>query len=111
MHQNICEGHPKFIVTADLWPAFLYPFAKAKEEDVQHGLFQSTILVKVKITFFTKLILMEWVQAFKFLFTSPTLAQEISSENDVLNPPPQSTKQSRGHKAPTRGHVANILGI
>jgi hypothetical protein len=45
--QNIRDGHPDFLVTADSWPAFLYPHAKADANDMEHGLFQSAILVKV----------------------------------------------------------------
>jgi hypothetical protein len=47
VRQNIRDGQPEFIVTANSWPSFLYPHAKANHDDVQHGLFQSAILVKV----------------------------------------------------------------
>ena len=45
--QSIWNGHPDFVVTADSWPAFLYPHAKADPDDMEHGLFQSALLVKV----------------------------------------------------------------
>ena len=45
--QGIRDGDPDFIVTADSWPASLYPNGKANPEDVEYGLFQSAIMVKV----------------------------------------------------------------
>ena len=47
-HQNIWDGHPDFLVTADSWPAFLYLHARANEDDMEQGLLQSAILVKVQ---------------------------------------------------------------
>lgn len=48
VRQNIRDGHPDFLVTADSWPAFLYPHARANEDDMEQGLLQSAILVKVR---------------------------------------------------------------
>jgi hypothetical protein len=50
-------------------------------------------------------------QAFKFLFTSPTSAQDINNENDVEDQIARPQKRSRSRKAPTRGNVANLLGM
>lgn len=53
-------------------------------------------------------------QAFKFLFTSPTSAQDISCEDDINDQATQTTrplKRARNNKAPTRGHVAQLLGM
>jgi len=51
-------------------------------------------------------------QAFKFIFTSPSSAQEIENQEDldehVLRPKKRARKNQ---KAPTRGHVANLLGM
>jgi hypothetical protein len=101
-------------VTADSWPAFLYPHAAASKDDVECGLFRSAILVKVctaaqDMQLPIKLNML--CQAFKFIFTSPTSAQDINDENDVEDPASLPTKHLRNRKAPTRGHVANILGM
>lgn len=53
-------------------------------------------------------------QAFKFLFTSPTSAQDISCEDDINDQATQTMrplKRARNNKAPTRGHVAQLLGM
>ena len=112
MRQNIRDGHPDFLVTADSWPALLYPHAKAIEDDMEHGLFQSAILVKV-LHYFNRISrLCDSIhQAFKFIFTSPSSAQDITCENDVENQAPQPLKRARRQKAPTRGNVANLLGM
>jgi hypothetical protein len=44
---HVHEGHPDFIVTADSWPAFLYPYAEGDLDNVERGLFRSAILLKV----------------------------------------------------------------
>jgi hypothetical protein len=50
VRQQIRDGHPDFVITADFWPAFLYPAAMASD-DVEDGLFRSAILVKVTTAF------------------------------------------------------------
>jgi len=47
VRKHIRDGHPDFIVTADSWPAYLYPFAQAGQDEIEHGLFKSAILLKV----------------------------------------------------------------
>jgi hypothetical protein len=47
VRQNIRNGHPDYIVTADAWPAFLFPHARVNDEEVEDKLFKSAILVKV----------------------------------------------------------------
>jgi hypothetical protein len=37
---HVREGHPDFIVTADSWPAFLYPYAEGDLDNVERGLFR-----------------------------------------------------------------------
>lgn len=50
-------------------------------------------------------------EAYKFIFTSPTSAQDICSENDINNQPRPRVKRGRTSKAPTRGNVASLLGV
>ena len=50
-------------------------------------------------------------KAYKFIFTSPTSAQDINSEIDLENQAPRPLKRGRGSKAPTRGHIASLLGL
>jgi hypothetical protein len=47
MRQHIRDGHPDFLVTAESWPAFLYPHARGDNSNLELGLFKSAILVKV----------------------------------------------------------------
>ncbi|KAF9464229.1 hypothetical protein BDZ94DRAFT_1162369, partial [Collybia nuda] len=93
VQQCIRDGHPNFSVTGDGWPSFLYPHAKGDVNDVEKGLLKSALLVKT----------------YKFIFTSPTSAQDIDCELDAETQTPRSHKRARKHKAPTRGHIANIL--
>jgi hypothetical protein len=52
------------------------------------------------------------LQAFKFIFTSPSSVQDIECQEDVDEHTPSTRKRSRrNQKAPTRGHVANLLGL
>lgn len=51
------------------------------------------------------------LQAYKFIFTSPTSAEEIENEKDLEGPAARPAKRSRRHRAPTRGHIANIMGM
>jgi hypothetical protein len=48
VRSKIRDGHPDFIVTADSWPALVYPYGKGNVDDIEKGLFQSAILVKVR---------------------------------------------------------------
>jgi hypothetical protein len=49
VRNNIREGHPDYVVTADSWPSFLYPRAKGDVNNMDSGLFRSAILLKVHI--------------------------------------------------------------
>ncbi|KAF9455666.1 hypothetical protein BDZ94DRAFT_1360794, partial [Collybia nuda] len=95
VQQKIREGHPDYIVTGDSWPVFLFPNGKADPTDFKKGLFRSALLLKT----------------YKFLFTSPTSAQDIDSEKDLEDPAPRTFKRKRGNRVPTRGHVANLMGM
>ncbi|KAF8228060.1 hypothetical protein L208DRAFT_1293518 [Tricholoma matsutake] len=93
---GICEGSPSFTVTADSWPAFLYPKARGSIKNIESSLFCSTILLK----------------AFKFIFTSPSSTQDIECQEDVEEHTPSTRKGlRRNQKAPTHGHIVNLLGM
>jgi hypothetical protein len=51
------------------------------------------------------------LEAFKFILTSPTSAQDIETEKDLEEPFRRPSKRSRKQRAPTRGHVANLMGM
>lgn len=111
IRQLICDGHPDFVVSEDSFPMFLYPYATYDPDNVEKGLFKSAILVKVCY----QLSNIFWPvhlnhQCFKFLFTSPSSAQDIDTEKDLDEPSFRPSK-SRKRRAPTRGHVANIMGL
>lgn len=110
---QIRDGHQDFIVTADSWPAFLYPNTKGNIDNIELGLFRSAILLKVRVcTSWFLAITQSLSQAFKFIFTSPSSAQDIEGQEDVELHIPSSRKRSRrNQKAPTRGHVAGLLGM
>lgn len=50
VRQNIRDGHPDFSVTADSWPAFLYPDASGDVTDVEKDMFKSAILIKASFS-------------------------------------------------------------
>ncbi|KAF9462567.1 hypothetical protein BDZ94DRAFT_1309465 [Collybia nuda] len=93
VRQKIRDGHPDFPVTGDSWPSFLYPHARGDENDVEKGLLRSAILIK----------------AYKFIFTSPTSAKDVDCEIGAEDHAAHPHKRARTHKAPTRGHIANIM--
>ncbi|KAF8238278.1 hypothetical protein L208DRAFT_1243132, partial [Tricholoma matsutake] len=95
VHAGIRDGSPSFIVMADSWPTFLYPKACGSIEDIEHGLFCNAILLK----------------AFKFIFTSPSSAQDIECQEDVEEHALSTKKRRKNQKAPTCGHVATLLGM
>jgi hypothetical protein len=107
IRQKIRNGDPEFMVTASSWPRFLYTNSHYDPTDVEKGLFQSKILLKVRSSLFTEhRSSIGVVQAFKALFTSPSSARSVQREDE--NEPPQS---KRSKKSTTRQHVAAILGI
>jgi hypothetical protein len=84
--------------------------------NIELGLFRSAILLKVcgeatneDRTLATNLY---DLQAFKFIFTLPSSSLDIKCQEDVDEHTPSASKRSRqNQKAPTRGHVANLLGM
>jgi hypothetical protein len=112
VHTQIRDGHQDFIVTADSWPAFLYPNTKGNIDNIELGLFRNAILLKVRVCTSWFLVTTPLSQAFKFIFTLPSSAQDIEGQEDVELHIPSSKKRSRrNQKAPTRGHVAGLLGM
>jgi hypothetical protein len=47
VRSHIRQGQPDYIITADSWPAFLYPKAKGDVHNVEQGLLRSALLLKV----------------------------------------------------------------
>ncbi|KAG1769819.1 hypothetical protein EDD22DRAFT_760470, partial [Suillus occidentalis] len=84
-----------FIVTEMSWLAFLYNKYTADQDNLEEGLFKSTILL----------------QAFKAIFTSPSSAKEVACDGDGANII-ENNRQARrdvysGKKVTT--HVAQII--
>lgn len=49
VRQDIRDGREGFDITADSWPAFLFPHGKSDLRHIETGIFRSAILLKVKI--------------------------------------------------------------
>jgi hypothetical protein len=47
VRNSILEGHVDYAVTAQSWPAFCYAGFRCNVEDVEEGLFRSSLLFKV----------------------------------------------------------------
>ncbi|KAG1838751.1 hypothetical protein C8R48DRAFT_751521 [Suillus tomentosus] len=58
-----------YIVTEMSWPTFLYEQYTADQDNLEKGLFKSTLLL----------------QAFKAIFTSPSSAREVAGDGDAAN--------------------------
>ncbi|KAG1896109.1 uncharacterized protein F5891DRAFT_959089 [Suillus fuscotomentosus] len=58
-----------YVVTEMSWPAFLYEQYTADQNDLEKGLFKSTLLL----------------QAFKAIFTSPSSTREVAGDGDTDN--------------------------
>jgi hypothetical protein len=60
IRQKIRDGDPEFMVTASSWPRFLYANSHYNPTDVEKGLFQSKILLKVRSSLFTEHNSSDW---------------------------------------------------
>ncbi|EGO18993.1 hypothetical protein SERLADRAFT_443536 [Serpula lacrymans var. lacrymans S7.9] len=92
--EQIRDRHPRYLVTANLWPTFVYANYKYDPKDIEKGLFQSTLLLK----------------AYKFIFTAPSSARDVRA--DGPDPPPHLLyKRPRCELAEsrTRGHLRFAL--
>ncbi|KAG1843870.1 hypothetical protein C8R48DRAFT_618427 [Suillus tomentosus] len=58
-----------YVVMEMSWPAFLYEKYTADQDNLEQGLFKSTLLL----------------QAFKAIFTSPSSAREVAADGDAAN--------------------------
>ncbi|KAG2135973.1 hypothetical protein DEU56DRAFT_737359 [Suillus clintonianus] len=58
-----------YVVTEMSWPAFLYEKYTANQDNLEEGLFKSTLLL----------------QAFKAIFTSPSSARDVAGDGDAAN--------------------------
>jgi len=84
-----------YVVTEMSWPAFLYDKYSADQDNLEEGLFKSTLLL----------------QAFKAIFTSPSSAKEVAGDGDGANIIENNRRAMRefhlGKKVKT--HVAQII--
>ncbi|KAG1754676.1 hypothetical protein EDD22DRAFT_784590 [Suillus occidentalis] len=79
------DGH---IVTEMSWPTFLYEKYTADQNNLEQGLFKSTLLV----------------QAFKAIFTSPSSAKDVDGDGDganIIENNRRAQKDSSGKKVKT----------
>jgi hypothetical protein len=104
----IRDGHHDYIVTAHSWPAFLYAGNKCNPDNMEEGLFRNGMLVKVSLATSSDFIWHKHSQAFKYLFTSPTSANDDAPVNDAPQP---SAKRAKRNLGATRSHVASLIGM
>ncbi|KAG1884204.1 uncharacterized protein F5891DRAFT_971482 [Suillus fuscotomentosus] len=96
MKKGIRNYEPDFQVTAHSWPAFLYCNSKYDPDNPMKGLFKGVLLVRT----------------FKHIFTSPSSAGEIQSDEEELGYQEPSHKQSRtSGERRTQSNIATILGM
>lgn len=101
----IRHGDDAYPVTAHSWPLFLYASNRCFVDDIEKGLFKSGLLIKVYSSFVLNLLSLTYGQVFKFIFTSPTSAIEVSINSSTNGaPPPKRSKKSAGA---TRSNVAS----
>ncbi|KZP15450.1 hypothetical protein FIBSPDRAFT_750186, partial [Athelia psychrophila] len=89
---KIRDGDGDYLVTAQSWPNFMYQGYVCDIDDAEEGLFKSPILIK----------------AFKYLFTSPSSASEVTSNPQDSHRP---TKRARTQTTSTRSNVAALIGM
>jgi hypothetical protein len=105
----IRHGDDAYPVTAHSWPLFLYASNQCFVDDIEKGLFKSGLLIKVYSSFVLNLLSLTYGQVFKFIFTSPTSAIEVSINSSTNGaPPPKRSKKSAGA---TRSNVASLIGM
>ncbi|KAG2131635.1 hypothetical protein DEU56DRAFT_711745, partial [Suillus clintonianus] len=83
-----------YIVTEMSWPAFTYEKYAADLDDLEKGLFKSTLLL----------------QAFKAIFTSPSSAREVAGDGDAANVIEANRRAKQDHPGKkVKTHVAQII--
>lgn len=77
------------------WPAFLYAKYTADMDNLEEGLFRSTLLL----------------QAFKAIFTSPSSTKEIAGDGDAANVIENNRRAKRDFDTAkkVKTHVAQII--
>jgi len=92
VRNNIRDGHIDYAVTTDSWPNFCYANFVCDTNDIEKGLWKSTLLVK----------------AFKSIFTSPSSAAEDIPEDSEG---PSTVKRAKKSSTATRSNVASLIGL
>ncbi|KIK36861.1 hypothetical protein CY34DRAFT_16094 [Suillus luteus UH-Slu-Lm8-n1] len=84
-----------YVVTEMSWPVFLYAKYTADMDNLEEGLFRSTLLL----------------QAFKAIFTSPSSAKEIAGDGDGANVIENNRRAKRNFETSrkVKTHVAQII--
>ncbi|KAG2737591.1 hypothetical protein P692DRAFT_201732954, partial [Suillus brevipes Sb2] len=84
-----------YVVTEMSWPAFLYEKYTADQENLEEGLFKSTLLL----------------QAFKAIFTSPSSARDVAGDGDAANiiEANRRAKKDVFSSKKVKTHVAQII--
>ncbi|KAI9449216.1 hypothetical protein HD554DRAFT_2175775 [Boletus coccyginus] len=97
VRKNVRERHPEFLVTEDSWPKFLYDTGHAYDPDnIEKGLFRSTLLLKT----------------FKLIFTAPSSALEVSAgERAETRNAYRERRTCPSTDKSTRSHVASLIGM
>jgi hypothetical protein len=80
---------------------------------MEEGLFKSAFLLKASHFVIFRFYILTLFQAYKYIFTSPTSANEVSMEavetdNDDM---PSAPKRSKKNLRATRSHVASLIGL
>lgn len=73
-----------YIVTEMSWPAFLYEQYTADQDNLEKGLFKSTLLLQVSYSWVARQSC-NFLQVFKAIFTSPSFAREVTGDGDAAN--------------------------
>ncbi|KAG1767495.1 hypothetical protein EV702DRAFT_1254506 [Suillus placidus] len=84
-----------YVVTEMSWPAFLYKKYSADQDNLEKGLFKSTLLL----------------QAFKAIFTSPSSTKDVTGEGDGANVIENNRRAKKDFNSGKRvkTHVAQII--
>jgi hypothetical protein len=100
-----------FVVTEMSWPAFMYEKYTADQNNLEEGLFKSSLLVQVCPTRGFIDHRSHISQAFKAIFTSPSSAKEVADEGngaDIIANNQRARKDFSSVKK-VKTHVAQII--